>query len=164
VLRPEIGDQRNLLNAWLCDAAVVFDGGLGTVSECVSALCLGRPVLLVGETWRDEEHQHAYVDLPALFGNDPVRVGQRDDLAAGARAKLGDEVGAMAHHVRTHVTADRLVASDLCRHVGMRGVIPTLGGWLADVTADRRGSFPGVGGFEDLERAYHDWWRSLHRT
>ena len=40
VASPRMDDQRNFLEASLCDAAVALKGGDGTVSEAVSVLCL----------------------------------------------------------------------------------------------------------------------------
>jgi predicted Rossmann-fold nucleotide-binding protein len=48
VVHPAMGEQRNFFEALLCDAAVVLPGGSGAISEAVSMLCLGKPVLLGG--------------------------------------------------------------------------------------------------------------------
>lgn len=51
VVPPQAGDQQSLLEAWMSDACIVLATGAGdgTFSELVSALCLERPVLLIGD-------------------------------------------------------------------------------------------------------------------
>jgi predicted Rossmann-fold nucleotide-binding protein len=49
-----MGHQRNFLEALLCDAAVVFEGKEGTISEAVGTLCLGKPVLLWANGWTED--------------------------------------------------------------------------------------------------------------
>ena len=49
VFKTPLGHKRNYLEAMLCDAAFAFPGGSGTLSEVVAMLCLGRPVVLIGE-------------------------------------------------------------------------------------------------------------------
>ena len=159
VLRPEIGDRRNLFEAWLCDAAIVFEGGLGTVSECVSALCLGRPVLLLGRTWVEKSTE--YVGLPALFtlARPPAR--QRKILVEHTRTKLGAGLdGPMSAQVDEVIRLDRLVADpSLCRHVeGPEEALDLVEDWVVTAVEDRLGHFPSGAGLDALERPYRDWW------
>lgn len=67
VLPLGFGDRRNCVEAHLCDAAIAFRGGPGTVSEVAFCLAFGRPVVLVG-----------FAGADTLF---PVE----DDAAARAR-------------------------------------------------------------------------------
>jgi predicted Rossmann-fold nucleotide-binding protein len=51
VLETTLGHKRNYLEACLCDAAIVLPGGVGTLSEAVSTLCLHKPAVFVGNEW-----------------------------------------------------------------------------------------------------------------
>jgi len=51
VLRPPYNHERNFLEAFVCDAAIAFEGGDGTISEVAFCLALGRPIVLVGSEW-----------------------------------------------------------------------------------------------------------------
>ena len=161
LLRAQIRDRRNLFEAWLCDAAVVFEGGLGTVSECVSALCLGRPVLLVGRTWVEGDTE--YVGLPTLFGNARATNDQRVTLVEDTKEKLrGDKSGPMATQVGEVIKLDRLTADPVrCRHVeDPDDVALILEDWVAAAAGERLGHFPTGAGLDELEQPYNDWWAS----
>ena len=49
VFKTPLGHKRNYLEALLCDGAFAFPGGSGTLSEAVATLCLGKPVILIGD-------------------------------------------------------------------------------------------------------------------
>lgn len=51
IVEPDLGHDRNYVNAAMCDVAIAFPGGEGTDSEVVFALALGRPVVLMGSAW-----------------------------------------------------------------------------------------------------------------
>ena len=53
VFRTPLGHKRNYLEAVLCDAAFAFPGAEGTLSEAVAVLCLGKPVVMIGQQWQD---------------------------------------------------------------------------------------------------------------
>jgi predicted Rossmann-fold nucleotide-binding protein len=161
LLRAEIGHRRNLFEAWLSDAAVVFEGGLGTVSECVSSLCLGRPVLLVGRTW--VERRVEYVGLPMLFGEDAVPDEHLQRLVDDTKTKLGDGKGPMSTEVSEVIDLARLKAHhSLCRHIeNPDDVAPILKKWVAKAARNRLGHFPHGAGLDELEPDYDDWWASL---
>ena len=53
VIPTGLGDQRNYVEACLCDVVIALAGGDGTISEVTCALALQRPVLFVGKRWRD---------------------------------------------------------------------------------------------------------------
>jgi predicted Rossmann-fold nucleotide-binding protein len=40
--------RRNYAEACICDGAIAFEGGDGTISEVLFALQLGHPVIVVG--------------------------------------------------------------------------------------------------------------------
>ncbi|HJQ00778.1 MAG TPA: hypothetical protein VJ851_04200 [Jatrophihabitans sp.] len=61
VLANDYRDERNFINALVCQSAIALKGGPGTDSEVAFALALGRPVILLGPGW---EGLAALPDLP----------------------------------------------------------------------------------------------------
>lgn len=57
LLKTEYRNERNYINALLCDSAIALKGGPGTDSEVAFCLVLGRPVVLFGPGWDDLESQ-----------------------------------------------------------------------------------------------------------
>lgn len=57
LLKTEYRNERNYINALLCDSAIALKGGPGTDSEIAFCLVLGRPVVLFGPDWNDLERQ-----------------------------------------------------------------------------------------------------------
>ena len=57
LLRTEYQDERNYINALLCDSAIALKGGPGTDSEVAFCIVLGRPVVLFGPDWNELERQ-----------------------------------------------------------------------------------------------------------
>lgn len=158
LLDPRLGHQRNLLEAWLCDAAVVFEGGRGTASECVSSLCLGRPVLLVGDRWHDDRGDY---DLPALFAGEGAATTARSDLVKASHQRLGLG-GAMGSLVRTDVKPDRLVTHENCQHISVEELSLEPDGrllsWLTQVVATTPfAEFPDIAELRALKQAHREW-------
>jgi uncharacterized protein (TIGR00725 family) len=154
VLDARMGHQRNLLEAALCDAAVVLEGGDGTVSELVASLCLGRPVLLVGETWRT-----GWPELVALF-RDPstADAGDTARLVQTARRRLDVRNGPMAADVRTTIVQDRLRTTPSCRYVDLAHAPAVAGQWLESLAeTPRAGALPRVDHFDAVRAPYADW-------
>lgn len=85
VVDPALGHQRNLLEACLCDAAIVLPGGSGTVSEALAALGLARPVLLVGQTWAGVEDADLLLRLVAA---EPVADADLEGWCRSARDRV----------------------------------------------------------------------------
>lgn len=52
IVQTDLDHKRNCLEACLCDAAVALEGEDGTASEAVSCLCLGKPVVFIGDSWK----------------------------------------------------------------------------------------------------------------
>jgi predicted Rossmann-fold nucleotide-binding protein len=91
-------NERNYINALLCDSAIALKGGAGTDSEVAFCLLLGRPVILFGPEWTDLERQlrqptsagvavAAMIDRmfpPANSGDRPVDQAIRASRAASA--------------------------------------------------------------------------------
>lgn len=57
LLRTRYQDERNYVNALLCDSAIALKGGPGTDSEVAFCLVLGRPVVLFGPGWNELERR-----------------------------------------------------------------------------------------------------------
>lgn len=51
VLKPGGNHRRNYAEAEFCDAAIAFEGGDGTSSEVLFCLALGKPLVLIGDSW-----------------------------------------------------------------------------------------------------------------
>jgi hypothetical protein len=150
VLRPGIGHRRNFLEAAMCDAAIVLEGGDGTVSELVSTLCLGKPVLLVGETWR-----RGRPDVRGLFDGADA---DRRSLVEVTRRRLDAATGPMAQQVREVVVEERLVVTPACRYAELAEGAATATAWLeAVVGAPRTGALPAINYFDDVRAPYDDW-------
>ena len=47
-VKTGLGDARNVVNGYACDAAIVLPGGAGTISEIVYSIHAARPVVLLG--------------------------------------------------------------------------------------------------------------------
>jgi predicted Rossmann-fold nucleotide-binding protein len=98
LLRTEYRNERNYINALLCDSAIALKGGPGTDSEVAFCLVLGRPVVLLGPGWNNLEHQlrqptragaavAAMIDRmfpPTKSGDRPVDEAIRSSRAASA--------------------------------------------------------------------------------
>jgi predicted Rossmann-fold nucleotide-binding protein len=130
VLRTEYQNERNYINALLCDSAIALKGGHGTDSEVAFCLVLGRPVVLLGPGWNELERQlrqptnvgtavTAMIDQmfpPPRSGGRPVDQAIRASRAASARLSHArvdsvaslDEVGeAVTTALKSPGNADR---------------------------------------------------------
>jgi hypothetical protein len=65
LLKTKYQDERNYVNALLCDSAIALKGGAGTDSEVAFCLVLGRPVVLFGPGWIELER---HLQQPASAG------------------------------------------------------------------------------------------------
>lgn len=165
VLRPEIGDQRNLLEASLCDACVVLAEGAGggTLSELVAALCLGRPVLLLGDPAADGDWRTVH----GWFGPGVPGPLADDDAARRVvdrvRATLGTSP-LLAPLVDAHVTTGNLRLGDGCSLLSPADD-DAARTWIEQRVTERPlGRFPDVAGpdqdareLRDLGPAYEAW-------
>lgn len=98
LLRTGYHDERNYINAVLCDSAIALKGGPGTDSEVAFCVVLGRPVVLLGPGWDEFERQlrqpasagtavAAMIDRmfpPSRSGDRPVDQAIRASRAASA--------------------------------------------------------------------------------
>ena len=132
-------NERNYINALLCDSAIALKGGRGTDSEVAFCLVLGRPVVLFGPGWDDLECQlrqparakaavAAMIDQmfpPANSGDRPVDQAIRASRAASATlsyvhlesvAGLEDVGEAVAIALESSAKADRSNLGGLLGH------------------------------------------------
>ena len=162
VIFSNMGDRRNFLEASLCDAAIVLEGEEGTISEAVSAISLGKPVLLVGTVWATRcPALHQLFDVRVLTGN------PKDILVEEARKRLGEktdkdpmrdlieqalEPGSIPLH-----ESSRLVSAD-----GMQAC-PAIASWLTEIRGlQQKGAFPPLGEqYKQGRHKYQQWLESL---
>lgn len=159
VLPLGYGDRRNCVEAHLCDAAIAFPGGPGTVSEVAFCLAFGRPVVLVG-----------FADAGTLF---PVE----DDPAARARyvqeahrrVPVPTGTGTTAPGIdrliiRAYDALSRPVLEQRVHHVAIgtpAGAIVDLAGRSA-LDAGLRGEFPELPERARAGAAYRAWLDDPH--
>jgi predicted Rossmann-fold nucleotide-binding protein len=105
-------NERNYINALLCDSAIALKGGPGTDSEVAFCLVLGRPVILFGPEWNDLERQlrqpiSAGITVAAMIDRmfPPVNSGDRpaDQAIRASRA---------ASETLSHVNLDSVTGLD----------------------------------------------------
>lgn len=164
VVRPEIGNRRNLLEAWMSDACVVLaDGaGDGTLSELICALCLGRPTLLISDSpvLPDESPWASVRDWFMTRKVDEGASGQVIDLVRG---NLGDVTGPMVDLVQTTIRTENLRIGGESSIVGS-SEIKKSAEWI-DGQVNRPGTFPVIRGisvdergtFEVVKADYERW-------
>jgi predicted Rossmann-fold nucleotide-binding protein len=70
VLTPGGRHLRNYAEAEFCDAAIAFKGEIGTSSEVVFCLALGKPLVLVGDPWPSK--------YPMVSGTDARKLLKKD--------------------------------------------------------------------------------------
>jgi uncharacterized protein (TIGR00725 family) len=176
VVYSDMGHQRNLLEAWLCDAAIVLKGAEGTISEAVSALCLGKPVLLAGSTWTDDYSAsnrlliNAQKALYQLFNTRNLAEDQKSSLVETAlgRLKEGNEEGVMRHLITSTIQPGKVQfreRSFLTPETGPEEACQAIAGWLTELRAlPRTGEFPHLGGkYDGVKKKYDEWLRQLSR-
>ena len=119
VVLPEVGDRRNLLEASLSDACVVLGTGAGdgTLSELVSAVCLGRPVLLLADPDRGEDAP-PWPEVRSWFTDGERSEAAVADVLARTRSKLGEPAGVFGDLVG-RVTKANLWLTDTCTCLGL---------------------------------------------
>lgn len=142
VIFSNMGDQRNFLEGSLADAAIVLDGGTGTISEAVSAISLGKPVLLVGTAWATRcPALHQLFKVKVLTGN------LKDTLVDEARNKLGEktEQGPMRDLIEQALGPGSIQLHECSRLVAADGMqaCPDVASWLTEIQGlHQKGEFP----------------------
>ena len=148
LVSPQMASQRNFLEANLCDASVVFEGGSGTASEAVSVLCLGKPVLLVEAKSSENRSLHQ------LFKAKELPAGEASELVNSTRRKLGLGGGPMKGLIEQSVVAANLRSPPA--HSGFVSAISQemhqdIQCWLESLRP-----LANTGGFPELEEQYGD--------
>ena len=182
VIYSDMGNQRNFLEACLCDAAIVLGGAEGTISEAVSTLCLGKPVLLCGRT--PVRHRSATYQLPEeqealfnarkalyeLFESQSLTEDQESYLVMVAlhRLKEEHENRAMRDRIEEDVRRGKVRFPEHGHLITASGpeACQDIAGWLAQLAnLSRTGGFPGdLGGkYNAVKNAYNTWLSSLLR-
>jgi uncharacterized protein (TIGR00725 family) len=106
VLRTDLGHQRNYLEACLIDAAVVLPGETGTISEAVAALCLGKPVVFLGDGWMTSKY---WTCLAPITWETPLDDATRAKWIELAMRRLGEnQESTIGHLIRRDIRADNL--------------------------------------------------------
>ena len=155
VVSPRMADQRNFLEASLCDAAVVLKGGDGTVSEAVSVLCLGKPVLLVGDTWREDRPE-----LYQMFTTRNLARKQKKALVESARKRMNRKGGPISGLIQQRITPAKLRVSEYCRFqptIDLEGR-QAIDIWLTSLEQlPQTGEFPVLVMCKQAKPNYDDW-------
>ncbi|MFC8681532.1 hypothetical protein ACFT30_08415 [Microbacterium ureisolvens] len=118
VLHTDLGDRRNYVEARLVDGAIVLPGSAGTLSEAAATLCLGKPIVFVGDRWLKDASLAPL--LAHVEGDVPLSAEDVRDWSRGALEKLrGDDA-----------PVDALIARDvtmvaLLRNVARLRYLPT---------------------------------------
>lgn len=162
VIFSNMGNRRNFLEASLSDAAIVLQGAEGTISEAVSAISLGKPVLVVGTYWA--------TGCPALHRvfQDGVLTGNpKEILVEEARKRLGKktdknpmrgriEEALKLGSIRLHERS-QLISAD-----GTQACL-AIASWLAEIRGlPQKGEFPPLGEpYRQARVDYHQWLEGL---
>jgi uncharacterized protein (TIGR00725 family) len=167
VVSPQMADQRNFLEGSLCDAAVVLPGEEGTVSEAVSSLCLGKPVLLVGATWKERVRSGGFPKgcpkLYQLFTTRELTDDQKSTLVKAALDKLEPDCGPMGDRIRESVVPEKLRVSEHSDfvHTTAPAGYGDIARWLAGLrSVPQTGRFPDLGADErqrQMKPGYISW-------
>jgi uncharacterized protein (TIGR00725 family) len=170
VVCSDMGHQRNLLEAWLCDAAIVLKGTEGTISEAVSTLCLGKPVLLAGITWQEggsapnRPVTNVQNALYQLFSTRNLAEDQKSSLVETALGRLreGNENGPMRHLITATVQSGKVQFPErgcFVQAASPEEACKTIASWLTELQAlPRTGEFPSLGARYDQVKANYDEW------
>jgi predicted Rossmann-fold nucleotide-binding protein len=158
VIFSHMDHQRNFLEASLCDAAVVLMGGEGTISEAVSTICLGKPVLLAGAAWIER-----WPALDELFNRRALPPSLETELFTITRAKLRADTtnGPMNELINEALKPGRTRLHERSRLVAAGDVqaCPAIADWLEEIRAlPRKGEFPPLSKqYDQVRTDYRNW-------
>ena len=150
ILWPGYEHKRNYVEAHLCDAAVAFPGGDGTASEVAFCLALGRPVILVGESWQTEYPLAQRERTLKKLRYQTLKRMQRDEvkpspLDAPIAAALNSLSASLPSFDYRHLPQN----GEACRIV--EHVLHLIG------EAGQLGEFPNVARYSSMAADYHSW-------
>ncbi|MDQ0079494.1 SLOG cluster 4 domain-containing protein [Arthrobacter oryzae] len=158
VIRSTLDHQRNVLEAYLADAAICLMGGNGTVSEMTFSLSLGRPIALVGDKWPDtydlktahgleKAIQETHTRLQKSYGKHKLDPSLYDKTALHARL------------------TERLTAPESVKYFGSDSSVKEVLDWAeaASITPNLPGCFPDVPQHGAVRDKYEEW-INLHAT
>ena len=129
-----LGRARNLLEAFVCDAAIALFGGDGTRSEVACALALRRPIALVGCEWQQ------YYDLDGPDRGDIATALLEDargvlrKIRTGRYPGFGEELQNVSpDRVRDLLEWARRPGDPQCKYFGLvqRGALADVVEWAA---------------------------------
>jgi predicted Rossmann-fold nucleotide-binding protein len=111
ILHTDLGHRRNYLEACLVDAAIALPGLLGTVSEAVATLCLGKRVVFVGDRWLDGSLLSS--ELIRITHGNLLTKSDRDHWIDLAKQRfLSDDATQIEKLISENVVAENLVGSE----------------------------------------------------
>jgi predicted Rossmann-fold nucleotide-binding protein len=174
IIYSDMGHQRNILEALLCDAGVVLAGAEGTISEAVSTLCLGKPVLFCGSTHTEDRPAanplfNIQKALYQLFETQDLTERQKSDLVKVTvhRLRRGNENGVMKDRIAQTVKAEKIQLPERSCLVPATDPEPcqAIAGWLTELeTLPLTGEFPDLGGkYSQMKVNYDEWLNGLSR-
>jgi uncharacterized protein (TIGR00725 family) len=158
IIGTKLGDQRNYLEAALCDVAIALKGRDGTTSEVTFCLALNKPVVLIGD-WqefpRDEDNKA--IDIDTLLRKTYNRV------------KLSSSPNDFEKLLQCNIIRATLEKSNLVhtRHrfpdeKDVGSFTQTIVDLAVSYFNQPTGAFPdALTGYDEIKRRYQDWLRSL---
>lgn len=153
VIDTSLGHGRNALEACLCDAAIALEGGLGTASEAVCCLSLGKPVVFIGDGWTEYGlDESAPIDFSRLVAARTQRIGTIPTTAAPLDL-LFDE-SRMLHTLTTPPQFDWQPSSALADPTALSAAID----WLSvRFNLSAMGHFPNMSQYELVRARFNRW-------
>jgi predicted Rossmann-fold nucleotide-binding protein len=162
VIWSGMGDRRNFLEASLSDAAIVLEGAEGTISEAVSAISLGKPVLLVGTAWATR-----YPALHRVFQDRVLTGNPKDILVKESRKRLGGETdeSPIRGRIEQALKPGSIQLDERSQLVSADGMqaCSAIASWLTEIRVlPQKGEFPPVGEpYSQARNDYHQWLEGL---
>ncbi len=158
VVWTDLKDNRNYLEASLCDVAIALKGGDGTTSEVTFCLALDKPVVLVGD-WQefplDENNRAKTIDTLLEKTYKRVKLSSTPDefekLLHRNTIKANLETSHMVH--KRHPFPDKK---------DIDNVAQTIVDVAISYFNQPTGAFPeALTGYDEIKQRYQDWLSSL---
>jgi predicted Rossmann-fold nucleotide-binding protein len=156
VLDTDLGHRRNYLEACLVDGALALPGEEGTISEATATLCLGKPVVFVGDFWL-ESSPLAPVLNEAGAGRSIAATAWTVWITAAMTRLGGDPRSPIGRLIELDVRAERLAGAEArLRHVPSAGVASAAATVLGLIGSAPTHAFPPLGDRFDVPRRAFD--------